>query len=268
MEGGHHEVQTPPPSQPLCPSDALPSSAPAPPPSPDPLELIFSAACAEGWTACLHAPAVLLERRRRFLPLLRRTRLAAAPMVGVSDLAFRLLCRRFGASICYTEMIDSQRLVQDSRYAARMLLTDERDRPLVVQLASNHSEQLLAAALEVQDRMERCGPGVRDDVAICLNLGCQSKPHSRILPASFTSAEFVRGLTVLHLLAAVASQVRRELRVGPASAPSCWTKTSRRGCVSSASCTTSPSPLCCGCRCWSKSASSHRLKPPSASALS
>ena len=164
----------PPPSPLQCPSSAFLPSSLARPLSSDPLELAFAAATAEGWAECLHSPATLLERRRRFLPLLRHTRLVAAPMVGISDLPFRLLCRRFGATICYTEMIDSQRLLRDSRYAHRMLRTDQRDRPLVVQLAANHSQQLLTAALQVQHSMNQCGPDVRgDDVAICLNLGCQ-----------------------------------------------------------------------------------------------
>ena len=107
-------------------------------------------------------------------------------MVGISDLPFRLLCRRFGATVCYTEMIDSQRLVGDDAYAERMLRSDQRDRPLVVQLAANHSEQLLAAALKVQRSVDSCGRGVQDDVAICLNLGWSVEASTRCAPSAST----------------------------------------------------------------------------------
>eukprot|EP00961_Rhodomonas_salina_P294163 3934335-Rhodomonas_salina.3 len=36
-----------------------------------------------------------------------------APMVGQSDLAFRLLCLRYGASVVYTEMLYSDRILND-----------------------------------------------------------------------------------------------------------------------------------------------------------
>lgn len=37
-------------------------------------------------------------------------------MVGASDLAFRLLCRKYGADLVYTEMLDSQLFVNDEDY--------------------------------------------------------------------------------------------------------------------------------------------------------
>ena len=49
-------------------------------------------------------------------------RLVAGPMVGASDLAFRLLCRRHGADAAYTEMLFSDRLATDGAYRARKLV--------------------------------------------------------------------------------------------------------------------------------------------------
>ena len=86
------------------------------------------------------------------------------PMVGASDLAFRLLCRRHGADTCYTEMLFSSRLVDDPSYRARKLRTCAEDRPLIVQLQGSEPAQVGAAAALVE---ATCACD-----AIDLNLGC------------------------------------------------------------------------------------------------
>ena len=93
----------------------------------------------------------------------------AAPMVGCSDLAFRLLCRRHGADLCYTEMFFADRFVSDAAYRDAVfhsqLARDGADRPLVVQFGGNDAPTLVAAALLVQDWCD----------AVDLNLGCPQK---------------------------------------------------------------------------------------------
>ena len=86
------------------------------------------------------------------------------PMVGASDLAFRLLCRRHGADTCYTEMLFSARLLDDVSYRARKLRTGAEDRPLIVQLQGSDPAQVGAAAALVE---ATCACD-----AIDLNLGC------------------------------------------------------------------------------------------------
>ena len=90
-------------------------------------------------------------------------------MVGCSDLAFRLLCRRHGADLCYTEMFFADRFVSDAAYRDAVfhsqLARDGADRPLVVQFGGNDAPTLVAAALLVQDWCD----------AVDLNLGCPQK---------------------------------------------------------------------------------------------
>lgn len=69
----------------------------------------------------------------------------AAPLVGCSDLAWRLLCRNHGATLAFTEMIFADRFIADAAYRARKLQTIPADRPLVLQLAGNDPETLAAA---------------------------------------------------------------------------------------------------------------------------
>lgn len=95
-----------------------------------------------------------------------------APMVGLSDLPFRLLCRRHNAHLAYTQMLFSDQLVSDEIYRQESLQTCTEDRPLVVQLCGNDAETLLRAA-------RYCEP-ICD--AVDLNLGC---PQQRALDGHY-----------------------------------------------------------------------------------
>ena len=86
---------------------------------------------------------------RPWPPLRFVCRHVVGPMVGASDLAFRLLCRRHGADACYTEMLFSRRLVDDPTYRERKLRSCAADRPLIVQLQGNDPGELAAAATVV-----------------------------------------------------------------------------------------------------------------------
>ena len=83
-------------------------------------------------------------------------------MVGCSDLAWRLLLRRHGADLCYTEMLYSERFVADLEYRARKLQTCADDAPLVVQFCGTDPETLAEAA---RLAAPHCA-------AVDLNLGC------------------------------------------------------------------------------------------------
>ena len=85
-----------------------------------------------------------------------------APMIGQSELAFRMFVRHYGAEICYTPMILSELFLSDKRYREEIFTTCDEDQPLIVQFAANNPAILLKAAKQV---MHRCN-------AIDINLGC------------------------------------------------------------------------------------------------
>lgn len=62
--------------------------------------------------------------------------LLLAPMVDVSDLAYRLICRRSGASMAYTEMLQAEALktVSEGRVMKLKTLTNFEDKPLGIQI--------------------------------------------------------------------------------------------------------------------------------------
>ena len=121
------------------------------------------------------SPSTLLEPRGA-LPFPHR--LVAAPLVGASDFAFRALCHRHGADLCYTEMLHSDLFLQ-REYRQKMLLNElaapHETMPLVVQLCGTDPDTVLAAArLAVQEVPGCC--------CIDLNLGC---PQRRALDGGY-----------------------------------------------------------------------------------
>ncbi len=60
-----------------------------------------------------------------------------APMAGITDLAFRTVCRDYGASLCYSEMISAKGLYFKDKKTKDLLLTNSYDSPLIVQIFGN-----------------------------------------------------------------------------------------------------------------------------------
>lgn len=80
-----------------------------------------------------------------------------APMVGGSELAFRLLCRKYGATLAYTPMMSSEKFAVDAEYRKSEFQTTPEDRPLVAHFSANDPKTFLQAALHVQDQCDAIG---------------------------------------------------------------------------------------------------------------
>ena len=77
--------------------------------------------------------------------------LILAPLAGYSDLSFRLLCRQFGAGLCYTEMISCHGLVYQKDKTLRLTKTVPQERPVALQLFGADPVKMGQAAALVSD---------------------------------------------------------------------------------------------------------------------
>jgi len=69
-----------------------------------------------------------------------------APLAGYTDLAFRLLCRELGATLCFTEMISCHGLVYGQKNTKMLLQSTADDRPLAIQLFGSNREVMAEAS--------------------------------------------------------------------------------------------------------------------------
>lgn len=76
----------------------------------------------------------------------------AAPMAGISDLPFRLICRSFGAPLAFTEMVDLTAISHRNKRTERMLSSSPQDRPLGIQFIGNDASYIRRALDVIQGR--------------------------------------------------------------------------------------------------------------------
>jgi nifR3 family TIM-barrel protein len=89
-----------------------------------------------------------------------------APMEDVTDIGFRMLCKRFGAAMVYTEFVSAEALVRDVKSTIRKLVISDEERPVGIQIYGRDVDAMVEAAKIV----EQASPDVID-----LNFGCPVK---------------------------------------------------------------------------------------------
>lgn len=89
-----------------------------------------------------------------------------APMEDVTDIGFRMLCKRFGASMVYTEFVSAEALVRSIKSTVSKLAISDEERPVGIQIYGRDVESMVEAAKIV----EQAHPDVID-----INFGCPVK---------------------------------------------------------------------------------------------
>jgi len=87
-----------------------------------------------------------------------------APMVDITDLPYRLVCRKAGASLCYTEMLYIDAIIYENDKTKRLMQTNKRDKPLGIQITGNNLNHFKKAI-----------PYLKKYDFVDLNCGCPSE---------------------------------------------------------------------------------------------
>lgn len=123
-----------------------------------------------------------------------------APLENVSCLPFRLLCRKYGASMAYTQQISALALVRGNPKSIRFAETNERDKPIGLQLFGRNSDLLIEAASSLQKNFD----------VIDLNLGCPSK---KIVAQGYGSALLQEKEKIFEIISALVKNIPKPITV-------------------------------------------------------
>ncbi len=113
-----------------------------------------------------------------------------APLAGITNLPFRIICRRMGASLAFTEMLSVNGLVRSGPNTLALLKSASEDRPLGIQLFGEKPADLAEAARMVEGNCE----------LIDINMGC---PVRKVVGTGAGSALLREPLKVAAIIRAV-----------------------------------------------------------------
>ncbi len=98
-----------------------------------------------------------------FWEQLKKPFLALAPMAGVTDQAFRRVCKEFGADVIYTEFASSEALVRDSQKTREIIAFDPYEQPVVCQIFGSNPDTFFQS-VKILEEMGFAG--------VDINFGC------------------------------------------------------------------------------------------------
>ena len=121
-----------------------------------------------------------------------------APLEEVSGLPFRLLCRKYGASLAYTEMVSSYGIARNNQSTLKLITTCPQDKPVGIQFCGQTSEVLIKAAKKVYKEYD----------LIDINMGC---PSPNIIKQGAGSALLKRRNKIKEIIATLASEIPKPI---------------------------------------------------------
>jgi len=127
-------------------------------------------------------------------PLLK-SKIILAPMHNITNLAFRILCKKYGAELVSTELLSANAISRKNKAVLKLALTTKSEKPVVAQIFSQNTENIVKAAKILE----------KDFDMINLNLGCPSK---KIMAQGSGSALLKRKNKVEEIVSALSKAIK------------------------------------------------------------
>lgn len=128
--------------------------------------------------------------------------IVVAPMAGISNQAFRLICKEFGAGLIYTEMLSDKALFYENIKTLAMAQINEEEQPITMQLFGSDIQSMVQAAKKL-DQETNCK-------IIDINMGC---PAPKIIKTNAGSSLMKNIDEAYHLVKAVVDNVSKPVTV-------------------------------------------------------
>jgi len=138
------------------------------------------------------------EMMRNFPKL--KSKLILAPMHNTTNIAFRILCRKYGASLVSTELLSSNALAREDNLNLKLAITDKKEKPNVAQIFGQNTENIVKAAKTLERSFD----------VIDINFGCPSK---KILSQGAGAALLKRKNKIKEIVEQVSKNIKKPVTV-------------------------------------------------------
>ena len=128
--------------------------------------------------------------------------IVVAPMAGITNASFRLICREFGAGLVVCEMISDRGIIYRNKKTLNMLFIDPKEHPVSIQIFGGTKETLVEAACFVDQNTEA-------DI-IDINMGC---PVNKIVKTDAGAKWLLEPDKVYEMASAVVRNVSKPVTV-------------------------------------------------------
>ncbi|MCI1688576.1 MAG: tRNA dihydrouridine synthase DusB [Schleiferilactobacillus harbinensis] len=128
--------------------------------------------------------------------------IVVAPMAGITNAAFRVTCKEFGAGLVVCEMISDRGIMYGNKKTLSMLFVDPREHPISIQIFGGTKETLVAAAKFVDQNTAA-------DI-IDINMGC---PVNKVVKTDAGAKWLLDPNKVYEMVSAVTSAVSKPVTV-------------------------------------------------------
>ncbi len=125
-----------------------------------------------------------------------------APMAGITNSAFRVICKQFGAGLVVCEMISDRGIMHHNQKTLSMMFVDPREHPVSIQIFGGTKETLVAAA--------KCVDQQTDADIIDINMGC---PVNKVTKTDAGAKWLLDPNKVYETVAAVVDAVEKPVTV-------------------------------------------------------